>query len=163
MPDPSTEAAGPVLYAEAGSSWWPLAWGPLLVLPGVLIEVTGGGGIPLWLWLAAGAGLTLFTTAWVAARRRFREVQLTPEQLREGREVLQVARIAAVDDAGLSMGAPVIGGSWVVPRGTTGIPLRLDDGTTVLAWARDAEALGTALRRLVGARPPERPVGGDAG
>jgi hypothetical protein len=154
---------GPVLFAEAGSSWWPLAWGPLLALPGVLIEATGGGAIPLWVWLLAGAGLTVYTAAWVAARRRFREVRLTPTQLRGGREVLPVARITAVDDVGTSMGAPVVGGSWLVPRGTTGIPLRLDDGSTVLAWARDAEALGAALRRLVGARSPDGPAAGGDG
>lgn len=154
MPD-----QGPVLYAEAGSSWWPLTWGPLFVLPGVLF----GRAIPLWVWLTVGAVFTLLAAVWVAARRRFREVRLTPTELRGGREVLPVARIAAVDDAGASLGAPVIGGSWIVPRGTTAVPLRLDDGSTVLAWARDAEALRAALRRLVGAAPPDRPAADRAG
>jgi hypothetical protein len=139
---------GPVLYAEAGSSWWPLTWGPVFALVGVLV----GGAMPVWVWLLAGAVLTLFTAVWVAARRRFREVRLTPTQLRGGREELPVERIASVEDVGAPLGAPVIGGGWLVPRGTTEVPLRLDDGSTVLAWARHPDALVAALRRLVG--PP---------
>lgn len=165
MPDDD----GPVLYAETGSSWWPLTWGPVFALVGAL----GGGAMPVWIWLLAGAVLTLFTAVWVAARRRFREVRLTPTRLRGGREVLPVERIASVEiasveiasgeDVGAPIGAPVIGGGWLVPRGTTEVPLRLDDGSTVLAWARDPDALVAALRRLVGAGPPDRPAGDRAG
>lgn len=146
---------GPVLFAEAGSSWWPLLWGAPVVLPGLLL-----GGPGPWVWLVAGAGFTLFAAGWVGARRRFRRVRLTPTRLQAGRETLPVARVAAAD-VGASMGAPVLGGSWLVPSGTTGVPLRLDDGTTVLAWARDAEGLVTALRRLLEARAPRKPAAGD--
>jgi hypothetical protein len=76
-------------------------------------------------------------------------VLLTPVVLRQGREELAVTSIADVGDVGVSMGAAVLGGSWIVPNGTDGVPLRLTDGRSVLAWARDAEALVAALRTLV--------------
>ena len=146
-----------MLYAESGSSWWPVAWGPALAAMGLLAELVAGGRLAVWLWLPAAAALALFSTVWVAARRRVRSVRLTPSVLRQGREELAVASIADVGDVGVSMGAVVLGGSWLVPNGTDGIPLRLTDGRSVLAWARDAEALRSALRTLV---TPADPDGG---
>lgn len=143
----------PVLYAEAGSSWWPLAWGPALAVVALVLETIGGGPLAVWLWLPVAAVLVLATAVWVAARRRLREVRLTPKTLLQGREELPVGDIVEVGDVGASMGAVVLGGSWIVPNGTDGVPLRLADGRSVLAWARDAEALSAALRPLVHAHP----------
>ena len=145
MPDDGA----PVLYAEAGSSWWPLGWGPLLAAVGLLVELASGGAVELWVWLPLAVLSVLVSAVWVSARRRLREVRLTPATLRQGREELAVELIAGVGDVGTSMGAPVLGGSWLVPNGTDGVPLRLTDGRSVLAWARDADALAAALRPLV--------------
>jgi hypothetical protein len=50
---------------------------------------------------------------------------------------------------GTPVGARVLGGGWSVPRKYDELPVKLDDGTVVLAWARDVEALKAALGRLV--------------
>jgi hypothetical protein len=50
---------------------------------------------------------------------------------------------------GVDAGAPVLGGGWSLPKGRTGLPLRLTDGRTVLVPTRDPSALRAAL---VGAR-----------
>jgi hypothetical protein len=39
-----------------------------------------------------------------------------------------------------------------VPRKFTEVPVRLTDGSTVLAWARDGDALRAALSRLLANR-----------
>jgi hypothetical protein len=74
---------------------------------------------------------------------------LTPLALHQGRQVLPMRSIAAVDEVGTPVGVRVLGGGWLPPRGTTGVPLRLDDGSVVLAWARHPESLHDALRALL--------------
>jgi hypothetical protein len=85
----------------------------------------------------------------VYARRRVCSVQLTPFALHQGRQVLPVRSIAGVDEVGTPIGVRVLGGGWVPPRGTTGVPLRLDDGSVMLGWARYPERLRDALRALL--------------
>jgi hypothetical protein len=80
-------------------------------------------------------------------------VRVTRGALWQGREQLAVSRIAVVTDLGAPVGARVLGGGWTVPRKYDELPLRLDDGTVVLAWARDGEALRSALSRVVD--PPD--------
>ena len=58
-------------------------------------------------------------------------------------------RIAAVDGVPAPTRARVLGGGWTVPRRYCEVPLRLDDDTVVLAWARDGDGLLDALRDLV--------------
>ncbi|MCP2165980.1 hypothetical protein [Goodfellowiella coeruleoviolacea] len=138
----------PVLFAERGASWWPVLWGPAFALVGLGAEAATGGGHPV-VWLLTGLALAVAAAVWVQARRRVCSVELTPFTLRQGREVLPVARIAAVTDVGLPAGAAVLGGGWTPPRGTTGLPVRLDTGVVVLAWARDLAGLRAALTRLL--------------
>ena len=47
-------------------------------------------------------------------------------------------------DSGVDAGAPVLGGGWSLPRGRTGLPLKLTDGRTVLVPTRDPAATLTA-------------------
>jgi len=138
----------PELYHEPGSTWWPVLWGPVFAAAGAAVEATTGPVHGL-AWLLVGIGLMVAAVVWVSARRKVCSVQLTPKTLRQGREMLDVRRIAQVEDVGVPMGARVLGGGLSVPRTFTGVPLKLDDGTTVLAWARDGEALSGALARLV--------------
>ncbi len=145
MSDPAGE---PVLFAEHGSSWWPLSWGPLFAAAGVLLEVTTGA--VHWLqWFAVAMVLFGGGVVWVSARRKVYLVRLTTGTLTQGREKLDVEKIAAVTDVGTPAGAPILGGGWTVPRRTTAVPVRLGDGGVVLAWARDDDGLREALRRLV--------------
>jgi hypothetical protein len=145
------EEDGPVLFAEDGSSWWPVLWGPAFAAVGAAVEALSGP-VHVAAWLIIGIGLAGGAAVWVNARRRLHLVRLTPRSLTQGREHLAAERIAEVDDVGHPTGARVLGGGWSVPRKFTDVPVRLDDGTVVIAWARDGEGLLDALRRLVDQR-----------
>jgi hypothetical protein len=144
----------PVHYAEEGSSWWPLLWGPLFAGIGAGTELLTG---PVHTAAWVGVAVILFGIAaiWVRARRKVYRVELTPTTLQQGMESIETARIAQVSDVGAGAGAKPLGGGWAVPRRTDEVPVKLDDGTVVLAWARDGEALKNALVRLVEDRPVE--------
>jgi hypothetical protein len=135
-------------YAESGSSWWPVLWGPVFALAGGLVEASTGP-VHLIAWTVVGLALAVLAAVWVQARRRVHAVRLTGEVLHQGREELAVARIADIEDAGPPLGARVLGGGWTVPKRFTEVPLRLRDGSVVLAWARNPDALRGALRPLV--------------
>jgi len=144
-----TSADEPILYAEPGSTWWPVAWGPGFAVLAALIEALTGPVHALG-WTVVGLGMAGAAAVWVSARRRLCAVRLTRRALYQGREELPVARIAEVGpEVGTSMGARVLGGNWAVPRAFEGVALRLDDGTQVLGWARDGAALRAALRRVL--------------
>lgn len=134
------------LYAEPGATWWPLLWGPGFALAGYLAELFAGIRTHTVMWLAAGVGLLGLTAVWVYARRRFLAVRVTGAELEQGRERVPIAQLAEVDDVGTPAGTRVLGGGWSVPRKSEELPVRLQDGTVVLAWARDAGALRSALR-----------------
>ncbi|TDV46983.1 DUF3093 family protein [Actinophytocola oryzae] len=138
----------PVLYTEPGSSRWPLLWGPAFAAIGAGLEATTGPvhGVE---WLIVGIVLFGVAALWVNARRKVYRVELTPTTLWQGREELDAKTITKVTDVGAAAGARVLGGGWTSPRKTTEVPLRLDDGTVVIAWAQDGEALRAALVRLV--------------
>lgn len=142
----------PVLFEEPGSSYWPLLWGPIFAAVGAGLEATTGRvhGVA---WPLVGIGLAGLAAVWVSSRRRLLTVRLTTTTLTQGQESLAVDRIAEVDEVGTPAGARVLGGAWAVPRKFTDVPVRLHDGTVVLAWARDGEALRAALHGLVTPRP----------
>ncbi|MBB4911836.1 hypothetical protein [Actinophytocola algeriensis] len=140
---------GPVLYAEPGSTRWPLLWGPAFAGIGAGVEALSGP-VHTVAWLIVGIGLFGIFALWTNVRRKVYRVELTPAELRQGRETLPVKDIQQVTDVGAAPGAKILGGGWSVPRKTYEVPLRLDDGSTVLAWARDDDALKAALARLVG-------------
>lgn len=137
----------PVLFAEPGSSWWPVSWGPAFGAAGLALGAPAGSSH--WpAWLVVGLGLGVLTALWVRSRRRLLRVLLTGDTLTQGQERLDVARIAGLaEDA--PAGARVLGGGWTVPRGFTEVPVRLDDGSVVIAFARDGEGLRGALRGCV--------------
>lgn len=144
-----TDPDAPVLFAEPGSSFWPVLWGPIFAALGAGLEALTGRvhGVA---WPLVGIGLAGVGLVWVFSRRRLLCVRLTTKGLTQGQETLAVERIAAVDEVGTPAGARVLGGGWTVPRKFTDVPIRLDNGTVVLGWARDGEGLRDALRGLVG-------------
>ena len=145
-------------YVEPGGSWrafWLVA-GALVVLL-VLDLVLPGGDVPPLIWgLALVAVLGVVAAGTVSARRIW-TVRVDgyggDAALTVGRERVPLTDVDAAhlsDGAGgVDAGAPVLGGGWSLPRGRTGLPLRLTDGRTVLVPTRDPAALRTAL---VGAR-----------
>ena len=142
----------PVLFDEPGSSFWPLLWGPVFAVVGAGLEATTGR-VHAAAWPLVGLGLAGLALVWVNSRRRLLKVRLTTRILTQGQESLAVERISEVTDVGAPVGARVLGGAWTVPRKFDEVPVRLDDGTVVLAWARDAEGLRATLNGLVGSRP----------
>lgn len=141
----------PTLYAEPGTSWWPLLWGPVFAVLGLGVEALTGPTRPL-LWLLVGVVLLLPTALWVQARRRLYRVRLTPVALHQGREELRLRDVEAVEGVEPRAGAKVLGGGWSLPRGTEAVPLRLGDGTVVTGWARDADALRAEIGKLLSTR-----------
>lgn len=141
----------PTLYAEPGASWWPLLWGPVFALLGLGVEAVTGAVRPL-LWFFVALLLFLPTALWVQGRRRLYAVRLTPVALHQGREELAIRDVEAVEDVQPRSGAKVLGGGWTLPRGTEDVPIRLTDGTVVMGWARDADALRAEVAKLLRAR-----------
>ncbi len=138
----------PVRYAEPGSTWWPATWGLVFALVGAGVEALSGP-VHVLTWVLVGAALSGLTLIWVQARRRVCSLRLTADTLYQGREPLPVHRITELDDVGTPIGARVLGGGWTVPKKFTEVPLRLADGTVVLAWAKDPDAFRAALRPLL--------------
>lgn len=142
------EDTAPVLYAEPGSSWWPTAWGPAFAVAGAGVEALSGP-VHLLAWTVVGVVLFALALLWVRARRGLCSVLLTGATLYQGRDPLQVKQISAVDDVDTPVGARVLGDRWTVPKKFGEVPLRLADGTVVVAWAKDPDALRAALRPLL--------------
>jgi hypothetical protein len=137
-------------YLELGAAWTPLLYGPGFAVLGAIAELATGGPVHVIAWVLVGLGLAAITAPWINARRRFHTVRVTSTALWQGREELPLDRIAEVTDVGVPAGARVLGGGWSVPRRYDELPVRLDDGTVVLAWARDGEALRAAIRTVKG-------------
>lgn len=145
----SEAETGPVLYAENGSSWWPVAWGPVFAGCGFVVELLTPGPVHAAAWLLLAGALAVAAAVWVYARRRALVVRLTPSLLTVGREDLAVERISAITDVGAPLGVPVLGGGFTTPHGTGEVPLRLVDDKVVLAWAKDPITLVERLRPLL--------------
>ncbi len=163
-------------YVEPGGSWRPfwlaaVALAVLLVLDGVL----PGPDVPPLLEVLAVVAVLGVVAAVCSAARRVWTVRVDPRgpdgTLSVGRERVPLADVDATHlravrdgNAGVDAGAPVLGGGWSVPRGRTGLPLRLADGRTVLVPTRDPAALSRVLLESVpGSAVPGSAVPGSAG
>jgi hypothetical protein len=144
---------------ESGASWrgfWSVA-GALAVVVALAAAFPGRGLPPLPAGLAVVAVLGVVAVGTLAARR-IRTLRVEAEHLVVGRESVRIADIDAVHLAaagsGVDAGAPVLGGGWTVPKGRTGLPLRLADGRTVLVPTRDPAALRAAVLTSRGTLEP---------
>lgn len=151
-----------VLFREHGASWlWVLA-GPGAGLAMLAIQMSAGYGIQ---WIVPGLFfvlVTLFLSIQVKAARIHTSVELTPHTLRQGTEVIRTEEIVRVYPVAKGAETPkwqsarALGELTGVPRGRTGIGLRLTNDRTAQAWARKHEQLRAALTNLVEERiPPE--------
>lgn len=207
LPDESApEPAGAPLFFESGASWlWVLA-GPAAGLAMLGIQYSGGMIEPV-VPLAFFVMVSGFVALQVKAARIHTSVELTPEHLRQGTQILEVGEIlkvypepheppgrrhydgrilskrnaltnramrqAGVDLSDLEEPEPepeqappdadaatvrkwqasrALGELTGVPRGRTGIGLKLVGGRTAQAWARNHSGLRAALTALVEAR-----------
>ena len=137
-------------YVEQGGSWRPfwlvaLALAVLLALDLVL----PGGDVPPLLWVVAVVAVLGIVSAGTLSARRIWTVRVDDEALTVGRERVTRSEIDGDHlrqvDSGVDAGAPVLGGGWSLPKGRTGLPLKLTDGRTVLVPTRDPAALWSAL------------------
>jgi hypothetical protein len=137
-------------YVEPGGSWRPFwlvagALGIFLVLDLVL----PGGDVPALYWAVATVAVLGVVAVGCLSGRRVWTVRLDDDGLSVGRETvplrdIDVEHLRAVD-SGVDAGAPVLGGGWSLPKGRTGLPLRLTDGRTVLVPTREPATLHEAL------------------
>ncbi|MGY1740930.1 MULTISPECIES: DUF3093 family protein [unclassified Blastococcus] len=158
-------------HVETGGSWrsfWLVAGalGVLLVMDVAL----PGPDVPPLLWAVAlvavlgivAAGVLSARRTWTVRVGRGDDAEGGVAALWVGRERVPLAEVDTAHlravregEAGADAGAPVLGGGWAVPRGRTGMPLRLTDGRTVLVPTRDPDALARAV--LAAAPPAEDP------
>lgn len=134
------------LFFERGSTWWPLLWGPGFCALGVAVELTTAGPVHWWGWTVGVLVLLAVTLVWVSFRRSTLRVLLTATELHVGKDTVEVAEIVGVQEEDAPQSARVLGDHLTVPAKRSPVPLRMADGTVVLAWARDAAALRAALR-----------------
>jgi hypothetical protein len=136
-------------YVEPGGSWRPFwivaaAFAAFLALDIAL----PGPDLPAFAWALASAAVLGIVALGCLSARRVWTVRVD-DTLTVGRERVALSEID-VDhlrevDSGVDAGAPVLGGGWSLPRGRTGLPLKLADGRTVLVPTRDPAALRAAL------------------
>ena len=140
-------------FVEHGGSWRPF-W--IVAAAGVafvaLELVLPGQDLPWFAWLALVVVVGIVAIGCLSARRVWtvRVDGSGPDAaLSVGRERVPLAEIDVghlrAVDSGVDAGAPVLGGGWSLPRGRTGLPLKLTDGRTVLVPTRDPAPLYEAL------------------
>jgi hypothetical protein len=141
-------------YVEHGGSWRSF-WIVAGALAGFLVLdlALPGGDLPPLLWVLAVVAVLGIVAAGCLSARRVWTVRVAGHGddagLAVGRERVPLSDIDADHlrdvDSGVDAGAPVLGGGWTLPRGRSGLPLKLTDGRTVLVPTRDPAALRTAL------------------
>jgi hypothetical protein len=121
----------------------------------LLIQVWAGYGIDLLVPFVFFVLVTGFLAIQVKAARIHTSVELTPEYLRQGAETIRIAEIVRIypEASGSEVekwqSARAIGELTGVPRGRTGIGLKLSNARTAQAWARKHRQLRAALESLV--------------
>ena len=174
--DINPQAADPrePLFFESGASWLWLLAGPVAALAMMFVQWRAGLGFPLKVPLMFLVLVSGMLGLQVKAARVHTSVELTDQTLREGTEVVEVKDIVTVfpePERPVRVRGPV--SSWRVkpaepqeewqraralgelsgvPRGRTGVGLKLAGGRLVQAWARDHEEFRATLARLVESR-----------
>jgi hypothetical protein len=151
-----------VLFYEPGASWYWLLAGPAAGVAMALIQLSAGYGIQLLVPGIFFVLVTGFLAIQVKAARIHTSVELTPDHLRQGAELLRIDDIVRIypepkgPDEPKWQSARALGELTGVPRGRTGIGLKLTNDRAAQAWARKHQALRQALTHLVEERiPPE--------
>lgn len=148
------------LFYEPGASWYWVLLGPLSAVSMVLIEVWSGAGVGLVVPAIFLVMVSAFVALQIKAARIHVSVELTEDALREGTETILVREIVRVypeaenheasgKDLARWQSARALGELVGVPRGRTGIGLKLTGRRTAQAWARRHRHLRAALVLLV--------------
>jgi hypothetical protein len=142
-------------YVEPGGSWrpfWLIAAAMVALL--VLDIALPGRDIPALLWVVAIVSVLGVVALGTVSAQRVWTVRVEDDALVVGRERLpwgdvDVPHLSEIT-SGADTGAPILGGGASLPRGRTGLPLRLTDGRSVLVPSRDPAALLTAVIEATG-------------
>lgn len=161
-----TQASEPanVLFYEQGASWWWLATGPGSAIAMVAIQLSAGIGFQWIVPAVFFALVTGFVAIQVKAARIHTSVRLTPDTLRQGTELTPIDDIVRIYPAPAGneehkwMSARALGELTGVPKGRTGIGVRLTNDRTAQAWARKHQQLRAQLVHLVDERIPPEPA-----
>lgn len=158
-PTPATPEAE-VLFHEPGATWlWVLA-GPASGIAMAAIQMSTGYGfdpiVPgIFLVLVTG-----FLSIQIKAARIHTSVELTRTSLRQGAETIRIEEIVRIFPPATGNEVPrwqsyrALGELTGVPRGRTGIGVKLTADRSAQAWARKHVRLREALTALVDG-PPE--------
>ncbi|OCB10872.1 DUF3093 domain-containing protein [Mycolicibacterium porcinum] len=153
--DPVNEVASEVLFYEQGASWAWLLLGPFAGVGMAVLQMTGGYGRDLWIPVLFLVLVSVFVAIQIKAARIHTSVELTAATLRQGAETLRVDEIVQIYPEASGSEAPkwqsarALGELSGVPKGRTGIGLKLAGGRTAQAWARKHRKLREALTPLV--------------
>ena len=157
-------ASSEVLFREQGASWlWVLA-GPAAGIAMALIQLSAGLGVQ---WIVPGMFFVLvsgFLAVQIKAARIHTSVELTADFLRQGAETIRTRDIVRIYPEAAGSETPkwqyarALGELTGVPRGRTGIGVRLTNDRTAQAWARKDQKLREALTNLVEERIPPEPA-----
>lgn len=154
------DVAPEVLFHERGGSWWWLLAGPVCGITMALIQSSAGYGVQ---WVVPGVFVVLvsgFLAIQIKAARIHTSVELTADHLREGTERISIDEIARIypeatgDEAPKWQSFRALGELTGIPRGRTGIGLKLTNDRGAQAWARKHRQLRQALTSLVEERIP---------
>lgn len=152
-----------VLFYEPGASWWWVSAGPLAAVAMLLIQLSSGIGFQ---WLVPAVFLVLvtgFIAIQVKAARIHTSVELTPTTLREGAERIPIDDIVRIypepegNEEQKWMSARALGELTGVPKGRTGIGVKLTNDRIAQAWARKHRQLRSQLVHLIDERIPPEP------
>ena len=158
-----TEGGAP-LFHEQGASWLWLLAGPAAGVAMALIQMSAGYGLQPLVPMIFLVLVTGFLAIQVKAARIHTSVELTPDTLRQGTETVRIDDIARIypepkgPEAPKWQSARALGELTGVPRGRTGIGLKLTEDRTAQAWARRHQQLRAALTQLVEERIPPEPA-----
>lgn len=156
-------AQADVLFYERGASWLWVSAGPAAGIAMLLIQMSAGLGFQ---WLVPTVFLVLvsgFVAVQVKAARVHTSVELTPTTLREGAEKVDIDDIVRIypepegNEQLMWMSARALGELTGIPKGRTGIGIKLSGNRTAQAWARKHNQLRAALVQLVEERIPPEP------
>lgn len=158
--EPVNKVASDVLFYEQGSSWAWLLLGPFAGGGMAILQMTGGYGRDLWIPILFLVLVSAFVAIQIKAARIHTSVELTADILRQGAEILRIDEIVKIYPEAARSESPkwesdrALGELSGIPRGRTGIGLKLTGNRGAQAWARKHRKLREALTPLVEERTP---------
>jgi hypothetical protein len=149
------EAPPTVLFHEPGASWWWLSLGVIAGGSMAFIQNTTGNGLDVTVPLIFFTLVSAFVAIQVKAARIHTSVELTAKYLRQGAETILISEIVKIFPPAEGAEVPkwqssrALGELTGVPRGRTGIGLKLTADRSAQAWARKHRQLRATLTALL--------------